>query len=398
MKTLRYFFAAAMAVVGMSSFAQTEFDFANANDLFNHPGSSSGSGSSYVADGEFTTDATATIGDFSVTVSASDAEATTKNRIWTTAPRLRMYNGTLTIKSAGASMTSIVFTCGTSASNSKWNDGNTASVGNLTVEKPTITWAGESKEVVINIAGNTQFTKLVITAGEAPATETVWDFTILPTETIDGTGNITTNAAGGVFTPGDESTNWQAFNNNGAIEGAEFMATATQALEMTKGLKWYINGANKVYYRNYPVEGYGGKYIFINDGDNATEVCIPAKAGQQIVLTAGTAKNNKKVTSDDVAETFETSEGETLHGVVIDGTTKYDWKEYTLTVTHNDPFLKFEKNMCIQKITVKDASGIAAVKAANKVANNQMYNLAGQKVGKDYKGIVIVNGKKMLNK
>ena len=42
-------------------------------------------------------------------------------------------------------------------------------------------------------------------------------------------------------------------------------------------------------------------------------------------------------------------------------------------------------------------TGIAAVKTANKVAGTQMYNLAGQKVGKDYKGIVIVNGKKMLN-
>ena len=27
-----------------------------------------------------------------------------------------------------------------------------------------------------------------------------------------------------------------------------------------------------------------------------------------------------------------------------------------------------------------------------------MYNLAGQKVGKDYKGVVIVNGKKVMMK
>ncbi len=43
-------------------------------------------------------------------------------------------------------------------------------------------------------------------------------------------------------------------------------------------------------------------------------------------------------------------------------------------------------------------TGIETVKVTNKVADNQMYNLAGQKVGNDFKGIVIVNGKKMLNK
>jgi hypothetical protein len=30
--------------------------------------------------------------------------------------------------------------------------------------------------------------------------------------------------------------------------------------------------------------------------------------------------------------------------------------------------------------------------------NSDYYNLAGQRVGKDYKGIVIVNGKKVLVK
>lgn len=44
------------------------------------------------------------------------------------------------------------------------------------------------------------------------------------------------------------------------------------------------------------------------------------------------------------------------------------------------------------------ATAIEAVKANAQNGNGTMYNLAGQKVGKDFKGIVIVNGKKMLNK
>lgn len=43
-----------------------------------------------------------------------------------------------------------------------------------------------------------------------------------------------------------------------------------------------------------------------------------------------------------------------------------------------------------------ETDGIKAVSTS--VENGVRYNLAGQRVGKDYKGIVIVNGKKMLNK
>ena len=44
-----------------------------------------------------------------------------------------------------------------------------------------------------------------------------------------------------------------------------------------------------------------------------------------------------------------------------------------------------------------EATGIHTIEAAS-AANGAMYNLAGQRVDKAYKGIVIVNGKKYLNK
>lgn len=44
-----------------------------------------------------------------------------------------------------------------------------------------------------------------------------------------------------------------------------------------------------------------------------------------------------------------------------------------------------------------EATGIHTIEAAS-AANATMYNLAGQRVDKAYKGIVIVNGKKYLNK
>ena len=44
------------------------------------------------------------------------------------------------------------------------------------------------------------------------------------------------------------------------------------------------------------------------------------------------------------------------------------------------------------------STGISSIKNAAKLADGKMYNLSGQLVGEDYKGIVIVNGKKYLKK
>ena len=45
-----------------------------------------------------------------------------------------------------------------------------------------------------------------------------------------------------------------------------------------------------------------------------------------------------------------------------------------------------------------ETDGIDTIHNAQFIMHNDAYNLAGQKVSKDYKGIVIVNGKKYLNK
>jgi len=57
-------------------------------------------------------------------------------------------------------------------------------------------------------------------------------------------------------------------------------------------------------------------------------------------------------------------------------------------------------NLLIQRVKAGayDPSGIETVKATAKAGNNAIYNLAGQKVGKDYKGLVIMNGKKTIQK
>lgn len=50
------------------------------------------------------------------------------------------------------------------------------------------------------------------------------------------------------------------------------------------------------------------------------------------------------------------------------------------------------------KVEDKAASGLNTIEVSPLNVNAPMYNLAGQRVSKSYKGIVIQNGKKMIKK
>jgi hypothetical protein len=339
MKTLRYFMMSALMLVAGAMNAQTTFDFDEANTLFNHEGSSSGTGDSYVAAGEFAEEATATKGDFSVIVSASEAGAKTRNRIWATSPKLRMYDGTMTIKSTGAAIKSIVFTCGTTASNSKWNDSNTASVGELAVAKPTITWTGEAQEVVITIAGNTQFTKLVIN-GEGG------DITPTPTSAEEITIAKALEIAGGLA---DKASTDEEYIVKGFI---------ASDIEWVPYYKVKNDPTSEIL--NYNIE-----FILGETADAATGLTIYQPW----------STNNER---------FAQPESAIVKGnqVILQGKIAKYGEKLELTKCH---FLTY------------DATGIAAVKNV-KAQNGVMYNLAGQVVNKGYKGLVIMNGRKFMNK
>lgn len=45
-----------------------------------------------------------------------------------------------------------------------------------------------------------------------------------------------------------------------------------------------------------------------------------------------------------------------------------------------------------------EVTAVDSIQTETKVADAPLYNLAGQKVGKDYKGVVIQNGKKFILK
>ena len=81
-----------------------------------------------------------------------------------------------------------------------------------------------------------------------------------------------------------------------------------------------------------------------------------------------------------------------------DWSVSYPSSDYELTVDNDGSIVTITFNEDTKEVnaTVEAASGITAVKAAQQ--NGAIYNLAGQKVGAGYKGLVIMNGKKVIQK
>lgn len=158
-KFLRFSLIAMLAMFGMgNAMAQgieINFDDDYATLFPTLPGVSQGAnastGQEASNDGDFNEATTSTaVSGFTVTVSAKEEGTSNANRIWVSAPRLRMYSGTFTV--SGSGITQIEFV----ASTGKFNLSTTT--GTLTDK----VWTGSANEVVFTVGGNTQLNKIII--------------------------------------------------------------------------------------------------------------------------------------------------------------------------------------------------------------------------------------------
>ncbi|MCH5307209.1 MAG: hypothetical protein J1E37_03955 [Prevotella sp.] len=344
MKTLRYSFVSMLMLICGSAFAQSDvtFDFdADYKTLFpTITGESSGSGQTYVADGEFNETTTSTpVSGVTVTVTAS-GDVANRNRIWASAPRLRMYDGAITIK-AESNFKKLTMTVNTNSN--LVAKGNTVNVGTLNVDglkqtNGTIIWEGDANEVTMTIAGNTQFHKIVVSYdGSAPEPEVVEEINVAQ-----------------------------------ALEIINALADAGQTTKEYK-VKGYVVGTPD-FQRNASGELYGNVNLDIAD-----------TKGGSAKLTVFRAKdyNNKNFTE----ETINSIKADDY--VVFQGILKKYMTNGVATPELINGYL----------ISVgSDPTSIDEVKVVNKSFEGVMYNTAGQVVNKSYKGLVIMNGKKFVNK
>ena len=399
-KILRFSMIAVLALIANFSFGQTIFNFDNDyKTLFpDLPGVSS----STSKDGDFKTATTCTVDGIKVTISKKTS-GNNENRIWASSPRLRMYSGTMTIEAPeGKKISDISF------DQTKWGASNKSDVGTLTKGK----WVGDANKVVVTIASNTQIKSLTVTLAGTVITYTdvpsVKDLLANYTKDTPNLNLKLTNAKVIYVNEFNGTVNTYVREGNAAIE--------LRTLGFDMPVNSTISGTVKV---NYAVN-YGVPYLKANDATNDESLTIQesTEEAQPIVATVAdiVAKKyiNDLVIIKDVKFTKEsvTSGTSTRTNYYInDGDQKVqlydkfqvsdlatltDGETYTIQGLFGQIFKDVPEILMTKKVA--ETTGINNITTDATLENAPAFNLAGQKVGKAYKGVVIKAGKKFVQK
>lgn len=369
--------------------------------------------------------------------------------------QFRVYKGNiLTVSSTVGNITQIVFTC-TANNTTKWGPGCFATQDGYSYEGKVGTWAGNAAEVKFTAESNqVRATTIEVTVGgEVGPTkksaalkfsETTVDYELGTTFTAPTFTKATTAAVKFVSDNEEVAT----VNAEGVIaatgkEGkAVITATSEENDEFNAGnatCTVYAYRMN-VYKKATTVEA-GKQYLIVAQRDKKTYYAAPVKYNAEkpygymnSFSVDGIVDELKIKSSYNDAFTFEAVAGgyaiKDANGyyLYMDENVKHNsfqlgneakaWtvepaENGTFTITNNGKFIQYgngtyttfgawkdaqDKAVKPMLFVFDEAAGINGVQTTVKPQSNIRYNIAGQRVGADYKGIVIVNGKKYLQK
>ena len=370
------------------------------------------------------------------------------------AAEYRFYKGNiLTVSSTIGNITNIEFTC-TANNTTKWGPGCFAAQNGYTFKDKVGTWVGNATSVVFTAesaqvraktikvtvggaAGETKKAAKLAFSEEKVNHEVGTDFTS-PTFSKETTATVkfssdneavaTVNAEGVIALGTEEG---KAVIKAEAAENDEYAAgTATCTVYV-----WHY-----VTYKKATAIESGKKYLIVAQRDNKTYYAMPCKKDAkygylQTQKKEGTLDELKIESSYDdnfVISKFEDGysikdcfgrylymDDDPAHKSFQLGDKEVAWtvdtnNDGTFTFTNTGKFIQFgdgtytsfgayDKKMDKTVLPMlfvmgEGQTGINNIHTSTAVKNNVMYNLAGQRVNKDYKGLVIMNGKKMMIK
>ena len=169
--------------------------------------------------------------------------------------------------------------------------------------------------------------------------------------------------------PGGEASLVVSYESEKELTGAQFSVTLPTGVELKEENYEYIStlGADQTGYQ-----------VNINDGD-----------GCQIVIISRVSKKAPALVSGKELITL---------ALVADADAKVGEAKATISeIVFSDKGTAVKVDGTVDvAVNITDGTGINSLNADN--SNEPAFNLAGQKVGKNYKGIVVKNGKKVAVK
>ena len=406
-KLLRYSLTLVFALVASVGFAQTTFDFdKDYKTLFpNLPGVSSMESN----EGDFNEAATCTVDGIAVTVSAKEEGNPNANRIWTSSARLRMYSGTLTVQAPEGKQISKI-----EIAQKKWNANNKVDNGTLDAKG---NWTGSANKVVYSIAGNTQIKTMTVTLDNGGTTpEPPVEITYTDVASVknllanykEDTKNLNLTLTNAKVTFVNE---YKGTINTYVREGDTAIELRTLGFNMP--VNSILTGKVKVDLKY----NYGVPYLTANAGTNDESITVTEsdEAAQPIEATIADLIANKYLNDLVTIKDFTFSKEEYQTGkfnyYANDGEQKimiYDkfnkvggvaelteGETYTATGLYGAIFKGTPEILPTQKVVPGTPTGITNI-TTSAADNAPIFNLAGQKVSKSYKGVVIKAGKKMI--
>ena len=405
-KLLRYSLTLVFALVASVGFAQTTFDFdKDYKTLFpNLPGVSSMESN----EGDFNEATTCTVDGIAVTVSAKEEGITNANRIWTSSPRLRMYSGTLTVQAPEGKQISKI-----EIAQKKWNANNKVDNGTLDAKG---NWTGSANKVVYSIAANTQIKSMIVTLGEGGTPQPPVEITYTDVASVKDllanyakdTKNLNLTLTNAKVTFVNE---YKGTINTYVREGDAAIELRTLGFNMP--VNSILTGKVKVDLKY----NYGVPYLTANAGtdDESITVTESNEAAQPIEATIADILANKYLNDLVTIKNFTFSKEEYQEGkfnyyandgeqkiMIFDKFNKVggvaeltEGETYTATGLYGAIFKGTPKILPTQKVVPGTSTGINNI-TTSAADNAPIFNLAGQKVSKGYKGVVIKAGKKMI--
>lgn len=366
----------------------------------------------------------------------------------------RLYKGNiLTVSSTIGNITNIEFTC-TANNTTKYGPGCFAAQDGYTFKDKVGTWVGNAtsvdftsesaqvraKTIKVTVGGATGETKKAakLAFSEEKVNHEVgtdftsptfsWETTATVKFSSDNEAVATVNAEGVIALGTEEG---KAVITAESAENDVYAAgTATCTVYV-----WHY-----VTYKKATAIESGKKYLIVAQRDGNTYYAMPCKESYKYgylstVMKEGTLDELKVESSYDDNFVFaECEDGYSIqdcygrylymdddpnHKSFQLGTEPVAWEveasdNGTFSITNNGQFIQFgegtfksfgayatkQDNTVLPMLfkMVEGATGINNIQTTTAVKNNVMYNIAGQRVNKDYKGLVIMNGKKMMVK
>ena len=364
----------------------------------------------------------------------------------------RLYKGNiLTVSSTIGNITNIEFTC-TANNTSKYGPGCFAAQNGYTFKDKVGTWVGNATSVVFTAetaqvraktikvtvggaAGETKKAAKLAFSEEKVNHEVGTDFTS-PTFSWETTATVK-------FSSDNEAV--ATVNAEGVIALGTEEGKAVITAEAAENDKYAAGKAtctiyvwHYVTYKKATEIESGKKYLIVAQRDGKTYYAMPQKETANYgylntQMKEGTLDELKIESSYDDNFVFaEYEDGYSIqdcygrylymdneHASFQLGKEPVAWEleasdNGTFSLTNNGKFIQFGQGTfksfgayaTMQDITVlpmlfkmvEGTTGINNIQTTTAVKNNVMYNIAGQRVNKDYKGLVIMNGKKMMVK